>query len=110
MSGLTGSDIGSEELESDNYWYLLGLRKVILHDSIMTCVSVIPATLHENLDSITYWSRYGGIWGAQFSKYLHYAPGVVMHDLPGGQYIGSGLLQHMYHACSETHKKWNRFH
>ena len=32
------------------------------------------------------WSSYGGIWGAQFSKYLHYAHGMVLHDLPGGQY------------------------
>ncbi len=47
----------------------------------MTFVSVIPAVVHQNLN----WSRYGGIWGAQFSKYLHYAQGMVMHDLPGEQ-------------------------
>ena len=32
------------------YWYPLGQRKVILHDSIMTFVSVIPAMVHQNLD------------------------------------------------------------
>ncbi len=88
------------------YWYPLGQRKVILHDSIMTFVSVIPAMVHQNLDSIgktkpqgfqpyLNWSSYGGIMGTQFSKYLHYAHGMVLHDLPGGQY--------MYYA--DSHKK-----
>ena len=35
------------------YWYPLGQRKVILHVSIMTFVSVIPAMVHQNLDSVT---------------------------------------------------------
>ena len=51
----------------------------------MTFVNVIPAMVHQNLD--LNWSSYGGIWGAQFSKYLHYARGMVLHDLPGGQYV-----------------------
>ncbi len=65
----------------------------------MTFVSVIPAMVHQNLDSVTNktkpqgfqpylnWYSYGGIWGAQFSKYLHYAHGMGLHDLPGGQYV-----------------------
>ncbi len=44
----------------------------MLNDSIMTFVSVIPAMVHQNLDSV--------------SNYLHYAHGIVLHDLPGGQY------------------------
>ena len=36
-----------------NYWYPLGQRKVILNDGSMTFVSVIPAMVHQNLDSIT---------------------------------------------------------
>ena len=35
------------------YWYPLGQRKVILHDGIMTFVSVIPTMVHQNLDSVT---------------------------------------------------------
>ena len=37
---------------NNKYWYPLGQRKVILHDSIMTFVSVIPAMVHQNLDSV----------------------------------------------------------
>ncbi len=46
---------GKLQLREENlsYWYPLGQRKVILHDSIMTFVSVIPATVHQNLDSVT---------------------------------------------------------
>ncbi len=35
------------------YWYHLGQRKVMLNDSIVTFVSVIPALVHQNLDSVT---------------------------------------------------------
>ncbi len=71
------------------YWYPLGQRKVILHDSIMTFLSVIPAMVHQN----------GGIWGAQFSKYLHYAHGMVLHDLPGGQYISLEISAMITNEC-----------
>ncbi len=56
----------------------------------MTFVSIIPAMVHQNLDSVN-WSSYGGICGAQFSKYLHYAQGMVLHDLPGGQYSWTAI-------------------
>ncbi len=34
------------------YRYPLGQRRVILHDSIVTFLSVIPAMVHQNLDSV----------------------------------------------------------
>ena len=54
--------------------------KEILNHSDTTFVSVALTVVHQDLDSIT-------IWGAQSSNNLGNVPGMVLHDLSGGQYI-----------------------
>ncbi len=50
----------------------------------------MPSAGHLN------WSHHSEIWGAQSSNILGNAPGMVLHDLSGGQYAGP-LKVHMDH-------------
>ncbi len=48
---------------------------------------ILVKTKPQGFQPYLKWSSYGGIWGAQFSKYLHYARGMVLHYLSRGQYF-----------------------
>ncbi len=51
----------------------------MLHDSIMTFLSVIPTVVHQDLDNVS-------TLGAQFSNNVQNAHSLVLHEGAVGQY------------------------